>query len=1661
LTFAPLFVKKKWKKIRTVFKCCTEADDITIAIISFIIFGYHDSFLEIITVYYLVSGRDAKLFKNNMKKTLHGLMFIFLLSCLFYSSALSANPCDIITTTPVHTCAPAIVTFWRADYSGKNAVSFLWDFGDGSTSTDADYSVSHLYTEPGIYTVTLRSKYADSSTCTAVLSEKIYISTPPEAVINLQDKPGSGATQCFRQFNGMLNLFCFTNSSVPGASGALITKYLWNFGDGNTSADPAPCHSYLYPGTYTVSLTVTDSNGCTGIAFKTDSITVLKEIRPKFITESKGGCNLVTYQFKNITDTSGLNINGFYWDLGDGSAVDDSGYSTSHTYEPGTYWVRLIMKNAAGCAAADSQMIRIDKFRMAAFFKDTICWAEAKNQGVTFVAAPQPNVVLWQWNFDDPQSGENNIANYRWTAIHKFSGGPGNYKVHFLLKNSNPDCGTLDTCMTLHIKGPQAMILLPSVPEFPANNYLPAREMPKSNFSAIANNPESCSPQTITYSTFKTGPVTRHVRYKYCNAAIVSEKMDTLSDCYGADKQLRLAAVSLKPADSVVSYYADSEEIKFIWAKGNPIPSGIVYAPSSGTLNYNNIHDSNLNTCRLPNLVRFTNNSIKYRLRNAADDKTSLNVTDPAHSYRDTCTWKTYPMACDSLVYFWKFNDPGGVNCTSTVSNKNWDCNFSTLAAPYHYYRGKNGFPAGHNQPVTLIVTDSVTGCTDSSTIYLNQGPPRAYWDRSAYCRMNWDLQNSGWIPHDGLPLSGFALTGSSNPCAGISHKYRLDFSGTLPVHGASQWWIVFDSAAAVRYEKCPNGTDSVKDFGFTGRAKTDGYPIGGGADLWKAAPWNGSYWYENNDSGCKTIGLVLQNGDCFDTAWYHDYICFSRLDAGFKVFNVIAKTGNMPVEYEAGSSAQPYGIVCQEGGDEGVTIHLYPSDTSLKDVSSFRYRITRIQSNDPGSGWYYNLPFWPDSAVLNPFSIWEDSVSQVDHYVYYIDSPQLFVILNQPGLPAKIYLPKFPLYQDEYDMLNSKKQLDLSADDPRTRGIPINCSKNKITLFSDQVQQAHKVQVLKLSGKAAMVSARFPYPGLYKIESFATNLAGCAQRSTYLLKYGHLAAFDANNDSVICLGQKSKFNYTVRYWSTQCPQPSGGGNPAPVCLNGADEGMPVDVDFKPWEKPDPVAYRDSLVTGWSTGKKPLNFQAEQLWWNFGDDQLFYRFPTGCSISHTYLKPGVYTVSMRTIDWRGCIVTTVRRNLVKVIQPLDEFAVVNPLDTFNYCAPKSIRMVNRSVLYGSSYTDKVVKQGKIIDSTFVVDSIQRLVWTTGNGRIITRAANSTASDSVMMDYPDTGKFDVGLTVITNHGCKSTENKKHYISIIGPRPRFKPVTPLSGCAPFSLVLRNYNTATVMLNKWYADDGTQNANTLLKATAPPGDSVVTLNFPQKRGRFRIFNSQGDTFISLDGPKACFADWPGMSDSQQYWITINPNSPIRIYGNRILSKNNPGSWFVRSGYGEYKKYTWDFGNGKKLYFAPDSSETMAYSAEQCNAAPKDAFGRAVFTIYVSALTDSGCNRTDTFNVHVYFDDNPKALTDLKIFPNPFHSETTVTYTLTKTTKITADLVDAIGREVRLIENETKAPGNYSFTINSNDNLLRSGIYMIRIVTEDGTVVRHLVKI
>jgi PKD repeat protein len=126
-------------------------------------------------------------------------------------------------------------------------VSYLWDFGDGTTGTGE--TVQHTYSGAGTYTATLT--VTDNRGGTNSVSHPIPVTDPPENIL-----PVASFTSGLVYHTGT---FTSTSTDTDGT----IVSSAWDFGDGTTGGGATVSHTYAGPGTYTVGLTVTDDRGGT------------------------------------------------------------------------------------------------------------------------------------------------------------------------------------------------------------------------------------------------------------------------------------------------------------------------------------------------------------------------------------------------------------------------------------------------------------------------------------------------------------------------------------------------------------------------------------------------------------------------------------------------------------------------------------------------------------------------------------------------------------------------------------------------------------------------------------------------------------------------------------------------------------------------------------------------------------------------------------------------------------------------------------------------------------------------------------------------------------------------------------------------------------------------------------------------------------------------------------------------------------------------------------------------------------------------------------------------------------------------------------------------------------------------------------------------------
>ena len=179
----------------------------------------------------------------------------------------ASDPTAAFTVSPTP-AAPGGNTFFDGSLSaaapGRRIVSYNWTFGDGESGSGA--STTHVFASTGTFAVTLT--VTDDIGKTGVTSQTVTVisgsGNNPDPVASFTTSPGSPSVNGTVFFNG-------SGSTAP--AGRTITSYRWDFGDGATATGVSTTHAYTAGGTYTVSLTVTDSSGKTNTATRSVTIT--------------------------------------------------------------------------------------------------------------------------------------------------------------------------------------------------------------------------------------------------------------------------------------------------------------------------------------------------------------------------------------------------------------------------------------------------------------------------------------------------------------------------------------------------------------------------------------------------------------------------------------------------------------------------------------------------------------------------------------------------------------------------------------------------------------------------------------------------------------------------------------------------------------------------------------------------------------------------------------------------------------------------------------------------------------------------------------------------------------------------------------------------------------------------------------------------------------------------------------------------------------------------------------------------------------------------------------------------------------------------------------------------------------------------------------------
>ncbi len=266
------------------------------------------------------------------------------------------------------------------DGSGSTALAnatYGWSWGDG-TPNGSGKTATHTYAAAGTYTVTLTVTDANG---TGTRTQQVTVTVPAPVANWTFTCNGLACT-----FDGS------TSTAQPNAT------YEWRWGDESRpfGTTKVALHTYAAPGSYFVTLRVTDGGGT---STRIQQITVTNAPPPPPVANFTFNCTLLTCSFDGSTSTAQANAT-YGWAWGDGTP-NGSGKTTTHSFAvAGTYSVTLTVTDAGG-SSNQAQNVTVSIPAPVANFTFNCTLLSCSFDGSTSTA--QPNATYgWVWGDGTP-----------------------------------------------------------------------------------------------------------------------------------------------------------------------------------------------------------------------------------------------------------------------------------------------------------------------------------------------------------------------------------------------------------------------------------------------------------------------------------------------------------------------------------------------------------------------------------------------------------------------------------------------------------------------------------------------------------------------------------------------------------------------------------------------------------------------------------------------------------------------------------------------------------------------------------------------------------------------------------------------------------------------------------------------------------------------------------------------------------------------------------------------------------------------------------------------------------------------------------------------------------------------------------------------------------
>jgi gliding motility-associated-like protein len=313
-----------------------------------------------------------------------------------------------------------------------------WDFGDATTSTLQN--PLHNYSGPSPFTVTLT--VTSNSGCTNTKTQtlnSVYAEPQPAFTFPAEVCLGSAAA--------------FTDQSI--ATGSSVAQWAWDFGDGNTSTQQNPSHTYAAAGTYTVTLRVVSAVGCQTVNNTATHTVVVNPLPTVSFNSSAAACqnSIVT-----LTSTSVANagtITTYAWTI---NGTPTGGNNASISFTPttaGAHTVVLSVTTDKGCTAQTTTSVTVNPKPVANFALPNVCLPAGTANFSSTSTIASGSITGYAWDFGDGNTAAIANPTNTYTTV-------GPYTVSLTVTSNNGCTDTKSQSLTTIYAEPQAAFNAPA-----------------------------------------------------------------------------------------------------------------------------------------------------------------------------------------------------------------------------------------------------------------------------------------------------------------------------------------------------------------------------------------------------------------------------------------------------------------------------------------------------------------------------------------------------------------------------------------------------------------------------------------------------------------------------------------------------------------------------------------------------------------------------------------------------------------------------------------------------------------------------------------------------------------------------------------------------------------------------------------------------------------------------------------------------------------------------------------------------------------------------------------------------------------------------------------------------------------------------------------------